>query len=50
MGEIDCREIVHGEGAALKESVDSETSQGAFRKMAVCVKCDIEDGHLNSLL
>lgn len=31
----------------MKEAVDSETSQGAFRKMTVCVKYEIEDGHLN---
>lgn len=30
--------------------MDSKTSQGAFRKMAVCLKCEIDDGHLNSLL
>lgn len=24
--------------------MDSETSQSTFRKMAVCVKCEIEDG------
>lgn len=50
MGEIECREVVYGEGADLNEAVDSQTSQGAFRNMAVCVKCEIENGHLNSLL
>lgn len=34
----------------MNEAVDSKTSQGAFRKMAVCLKCEIDDGHLNSLL
>lgn len=28
----------------MNEPVDSETSQGTFRKMAVCVKCEVEDG------
>lgn len=34
----------------MNEGVDSQTSQGAFRNMAVCVKCGIENDHLNSLL
>lgn len=28
----------------MNEAVDSETSQGTFRKMALCVKCEVENG------